>query len=422
MRQQWITNTSDIGFNNGRKVVLELAEAAFKAIDTEAIIKSAVVLDGKHLRIKNKKFKLSQFERIIVIGFGKASGRAAQALEEVLGDNISEGIGIGLTEMPGNFIKIYKGTHPKPSMQNIEVSQKIVEVAETISEKDLVIVLVSGGGSSLLCWPLSECRQSERLYDVFLKTGADIRELNLIRKHISQVKGGGLAKILYPATVVSLIFSDVPGNDYSLIASGPTYKDSTTLEDAQKIIEKYELGKFDLNETPKDDKFFKNVTNLPVVSNETAIAAIKERARELGLKTKVLSTQFYDEPATAAEILIKATEEAPVVIAGGEIHLVVTKKGGTGGRNMYLGMEMMSHIQSGLTFGGIASDGLDNSDSAGVILDYNTVLRAQKMRIDPIQYQNNYDGYGLFQKLGKELMYTGPTEANVSDLYVVYRG
>ncbi len=165
----------------------------------------------------------------------------------------------------------------------------------------MIIVLVSGGGSALLCCPEKECKQGMLFTIAFLKTGGTISEMNTIRKHLSLLKGGGLAKIAYPATVIGLIFSDIPGNAFENVASGPTYKDKTTVADAEKIITENNLGNFELIETPKEDKYFEKVHNFVLVSNTTAVDAMAKKAKELDLDAKIVSTELYDEVDKAFE-------------------------------------------------------------------------------------------------------------------------
>jgi glycerate-2-kinase len=272
----------------------------------------------------------------------------------------------------------------------------------------------------LLCWPREECDQGQILYHRFLKSGGNIKELNIVRKHISLLKGGGLAKELYPATVVGLIFSDVPGDEYDMIASGPTYKDVSTMSDARKIIEKYNLGTFNLNETPKDDEYFNNVHNIPLVSNQLALEAMKTKAEELGFAAKILAADIYEGPKQALEKLTGAATANSAILAGGEIQLVVNTADGSGGRNLHLAMQALKIIGPNDTFIALASDGLDNSEAAGAIVDNQTIKKIKDQNLDVNDYIKRFDGLNLFKKID-EVLYTGPTEANVSDLMILLR-
>jgi len=418
---RWIKNFEQLALTPQRELVLQIAEAGFDAIDTEKAIGDQVRLINHSLIVKNSIFDLEKFENIYVIGFGKASCKAAFALEKILGNKIRDGIAIGLKPLACEFVKTYEGTHPQPSEQNVRLANDIVNMAGKLKEKDLVITIVSGGGSALLCWPMEECKQAYNLYEKFLPSGGGITELNTVRKHISLLKGGGLAKILHPATVLGLIFSDVPGNDFSLIASGPTYKDNSTVADAQAIIEKYGLGEFRLTETPKEEKYFKKVTNIPLVSNLTALNAMKAYAEKAGITANIISSQVTQDAGIALDSLENGLQPNAAALAGGEIRLVVTKKGGKGGRNLYLGMAAIDRLGKNDIFAAIASDGMDNSDCAGVILDFSSRKKLEKQGLNLADYIQRYDGYSLFEKLGAELIFTGPTDANVSDLMIWFK-
>ena len=261
MQKHSIKNFDELATTPNRKIALEIMEAGLDAINTERVVLSSVSIVGNILFVRGKPFNLTEYKKIKVVGFGKSSCEAALALEKVLGPKIERGAVIGLNKAPCKYIETFAGAHPIPSEINGEAGKKIYEIINESSEEDLIIVLVSGGGSALLCYPESECAEGAELYDSFLKSGKTIAEMNTVRKHLSLLKGGGLAKLAYPATIIGLIFSDIPGNDFDNVASGPTYKDNTTVADAQKIITENNLGKFNLIETPKEDKYFDNVYN-----------------------------------------------------------------------------------------------------------------------------------------------------------------
>ena len=210
MNKGMIKNFDDLAVTPNRKLALEIIEAGLNAISTKKVVGSLVSLKGDILTVNDKEFDLTKFKRIKVVGFGKSSCEAALALEKILGTRISGGAVIGLSKVESKYIETFAGTHPRSSEANVEAGNKIFEIINGSTEEDLIIVLVSGGGSALLCYPESEYIQGAKLYDGFLKLGKTISEMNTIRKHLSLLKGGGLAKIAYPATVIGLIFSDVP--------------------------------------------------------------------------------------------------------------------------------------------------------------------------------------------------------------------
>ncbi len=304
--KSWIKNIDDIAITPERKLVLDIAEAGLNAIDTESVIRAAIPVDGDIFYVKDQKFDLTKFKRVLVLGFGKASGKAAAALDAILGDKITDGVVVSLTNPPCKHIRTYVGTHPLPSEQNVETSREMAKLISDISGEDLVICLISGGGSSLLCWDELEMKQDALLYKEFLKTGDDIKVLNTVRKHISTVKGGGLAAKLYPATVIGLIFSDIAGNNDNLVDSGPTFLDTSTVADAQAIIDKYNLGSFTLNETPKDSSLFTNVHNITLVSNRTALEAMKIAAEHAGKRAVIVSSEMFNTPKEALAKLVSA--------------------------------------------------------------------------------------------------------------------
>lgn len=421
MSQPRILNRDLLATSSYRETVLDIIEAGYEAIDTEAVINTKVKVQSNVLQIEGHNFNLTDYEHVYVVGFGKASCKAAYVLEQILGNAIKDGIVIGIKPTQCDIIQTFGGSHPMPSVQNVEVSEKIIDLSKKITEKDLVITVVSGGGSALLCWPMDECKQAQQLYEDFLGTGGNIRELNTIRKHISQLKGGGLAAELYPATVVSLIFSDIPGDHYELVASGPTYKDTSTIADAQAVIEKYSLKEYNLIETPKDDKFFERVTNIPIVSNINALDCMAKKVAELGLKSKIVSSELYGSlPEVTAELL-QAVEPGVVVLGAGEPKLIVTTTGGSGGRNQMLAMEFLPKLEGADVFASIASDGRDNGEYAGVVEDKTTFERANSENINYEDYKKRFDSENFYLRLGSELLQTGYTDANVSDLMIYYR-
>lgn len=414
----WIKNWDKLATTPTRTNLLTIAEAGLNAIDTDQVIKSSIKLDGTTLTIKDRSFDLTKFKQIKVVGFGKVSCKAAFALEQILGAKIDSGIAIGIAPVACEYIKTYQGNHPEPTEYNVSISEQILKMSEAATENDLVITIVSGGGSSLLCWPLDECRQAHTLYENFLTSGGTIQELNTIRKHISLLKGGGLAKALYPATVAAIIFSDVPDNDFDSVASGPTYLDLTTVQDAQKIIDKYHLGDFRLNETPKDSKYFEKVHNIPLVSNHEALLAMQKQAQILGYESKILSEQVKEEAVSVIETFQDQIAPKTCLLAGGEISLQVTKpEHGGGGRNLYLSMQALTTLKDNQAFLSIASDGSDNSDALGGIADSKALQKLAELKLSPQEYLENYNGYSLFKQLESMVM-TGPTNANVADLMI----
>ena len=420
MKERWIKNFDKLATTENRKLALEIVEAGLDAIDTAGIMVNSVEVSDDILKIKGEQFDLSKFKRIKVVGFGKASCEAAGILDKILGKKIDEGTVIGLNKFTCDFIETFAGTHPRPSEANIEAGKKIFEIADGSNEDDLIIVIVSGGGSALLCYPESECTQGRQLYDVFLKCGQTITEINTVRKHLSLLKGGGLAKAAYPATVIGLIFSDAPGDCFQDVASGPTYKDQSAIHEAEMIIHEHNLGEFDLIETPKDDKYFEKVHNFVLVSNKTAVQAMAQKSKELGMEANIISTELYDEVDEVLKKIFEAQKENSVILAAGEPKLKVTKKGGRGGRNLFMGLRAlkMKTVDENSVLILLASDGMDNSDSAGTVVDKSTLEKVEKLGLDLDDYIDRFDAYTIFQK-SDDMIMTGPTGTNVADLFIL---
>ena len=420
MEKRWIKNFNELATTPNRKIALEIMESGLDAINTTKVIDSSVLVVGNILFVKGKPFNLVKYKKIKVVGFGKSSCEAALALEKILGSRIEKGAVIGLQKVDSKYIETFAGTHPRPSEQNIEAGKKIYELINNSNEEDLIIVLVSGGGSALLCYPENEYIQGAKLYDAFLKSGKTISEINTVRKHLSLLKGGGLAKLAYPATVIGLIFSDVPGDIFENVASGPTYKDKSIIEDAQKIITENNLGEFDLVETSKEDKYFDNVYNFVLVSNKTAVEAMAKKAQEFDLGVNIISTDLYDETEKALEKIFSAKKDNSVVLAAGEPGIVVKEGAGKGGRNFHMALQAVKNkmIDENSVFIPFASDGMDNSDMAGAIVDKNTINKSDKLSLDAGNYLERFDSYEFFQKTG-DMIETGLTGANVSDLMIL---
>ncbi len=422
MSKKWIQNFEELAINENRKAVLSIIEAGLDAIDTEKVIFNVIRLDNNILYIGQESFDLSKFQRIKVAGFGKASGDAAIALEKILGDKIQEGVVIGLEQADCKRIQTFTGSHPRPSMANIEAGRKIYDLVDQSTEGDLIIAVISGGGSALLCPTKDECEQGIKLYDLSIKSGAKITELNTLRKHTSLLKGGGLAKIAYPATVIGLIFSDVPGDNFENVASGPTYKDVTTAEDAGNIIKQHNVdeGEFVFNETPKEDKYFEKVHNFVLVSNQTAVIEMQRKSVELGFEAQIVSTELYAPVDEALGQIFSAKKQNTVVLGAGEPKVNILNKSGRGGRNLHMGLTALGKnlIDSDSVFVAFASDGMDNTDSAGAIVDKHTIEKMQKLNLNVNDYLQNFNSYLFFEQTG-DLITTGPTGANVSDLMIL---
>ena len=422
-----IKNFDELAVTTERKVILGLIEVAFDSIQPEKVFSSNIKINGTILKINDDEFDLDLFERVFIIGFGKGAAGNSALLEALVGDKLTGGYVIDTERRDFKKIKFTQGTHPLPSEENFKFTQEVISKLSSLNEKDLVLVVICGGGSAMFVHPHSlSLEQKINVGKAILKSGATISEMNAVRKHLSDVKGGGLARILYPGTIATLIFSDVPGNDLSVIASGPTVKDPTTIDDALTIIKKYSLEKI-LNlpreafvETPQDDKYFENVKNNIVLSNITALEAMKARAHELGWAVDIFSDHFESEAKEAGQKLIDAAHENSILLIGGETTVKVNNKDGIGGRNQELVLGSLDYVHDDITIASFDSDGWDNTEIAGAIGDLKTVEHAEEKGLNAKLFLGNNNSLEFFKKSGDAIV-TGRLPSNVSDLMIVLR-
>jgi glycerate 2-kinase len=430
-----ILNSQELATTTERAAVLDIIDAGFSAIETRKVVRGIVsYVDGRVL-VKGKEiYSADSAGRFFIVGVGKCSTEAAMALELMLEDVITGGIVVDV-ERPKyctlSRIQCFEGSHPFPSERNVAVSKAIKELLTGLKKDDTVLFIISGGGSTLLCLPdeKATCVEERVILEALMREGAPIDEINIVRKHMSFVRGGYMAEYAYPARVVSLIFSDVPGNDMGSVASGPTVRDTTTVAEAATILEKYSvqatcsIDYCGLIETPKDSKFFEKVENILAVSNETALAAMEEKARILGYTPKICDSALKGEAREVGEYVIRELHHAPdktVLLYGGETTVVI-RGAGKGGRNQELVLSALSDIGEGEVIASVASDGWDNTDKAGAIVDIAVLRKAGEMGHDPSAYLRNNDSYNFFKKVGGAIE-TGRTRSNVSDLVVALRG
>ncbi|HVM58866.1 MAG TPA: DUF4147 domain-containing protein, partial [Candidatus Paceibacterota bacterium] len=301
MSPQKILNSAQIATTDLRKDALMIAEAGYAAIDTGRAIRERLSIQGDTLSFGMYRYPITG--RIRFVGIGKCAIAAAQAVEEILGERLSDGIALDVSPLAGvrlGKVAAYIGTHPHPTDINLEATERIMEFLAGGREDDLVLMLVSGGGSTLLCLhdaPMT-CMDESVLLDELTRRGVAIEDINAVRKHLSKARGGGLAAAAYPARVVALIVSDVPGDDLASIASGPTIKDETTAAHALEMLARHGItpppGAIFL-ETPKDDRYFERVDNILFLSSQDALAAMQERARDCGYTPVIVDAAVRGE-------------------------------------------------------------------------------------------------------------------------------
>lgn len=422
----FIKNFDQLAKTPERQIVLELVETALQSIQPEKIIKEKVKLEGQTLTISDQSFNLSNYKRIFILGFGKGSAKNSKILEDILGEHLSAGYAIDTNAQDFKKIEFTTGTHPLPSQENLDFTQKILQNLSSLKPDDLVLIVTCGGGSVMLAAPHNlTLDQLVEVNKILLHSGANISEMNVIRKHLDMVKGGGLAKQLFPATVVNLIFSDVPGNDLATIASGPTVKDEKTTQDAQEVIQKYEIEKelaFAIGnfvETPKEDKYFQNVNNILILSSDTALEAMQQKAQKQSFKAEILMDSFQSDAKEAGQKLIEKTNPGSILLVGGETTLKVTGSG-HGGRNQHLIMCALKSLGQDTVICSFDSDGWDNGPAAGAIADLTTVQTAKEKELDVETYIKNCDSEPFFAKVGDAIL-TDRLPSNVSDIMIVYK-
>ena len=438
-----------------RDQVWDIMSAALAAVDPAQAIRQNVSLEGDSLQIGQRSYDLSGYERIFVAGGGKAGSPMVAAIEEILGQRITDGlVNVKHGYLPPETadvrqVEIVEAGHPTPDEAGRRGAERMVEMLSGLTEKDLVICLISGGGSALMTLPQPTISLADvqALTGALLRCGATINEINAVRKHISRIKGGQLARLVHPAQVVSLILSDVVGNPLDVIASGPTVPDTATFAQAYGVLEKYDLldkvpasivehlaagvgGK--IAETPKEgDAVFATVYNLIVGSNEIAAWAALNRARESGFNIQLLSTYVEGEAREVAKVLAAVAKEMaksgqPIprpacLVIGGETTVTITGEG-KGGRNQEIALAAALAIEGweDVMVVTLATDGTDGpTDAAGGVATGETVAWARELGLDPDEYLANNDSYHFLEALG-ELIVTGPTNTNVNDLAFVF--
>lgn len=425
-------------------------EAGLRAADPGAAIHRLCKNEKDRLRVGEKVIDLSSIQRVLVVGAGKATAPMAGAVEAILGDRISEGlisVKYGHT-VPLRHLQTLEAGHPLPDANGVNAAQRIIEIAGRAARRDLVIVLISGGGSALLPLPRPgiSLADKQQTTDQLLACGATIHEINAIRKHLSAIKGGHLAQAAAPAMLISLILSDVVGDDLDVIASGPTVPDRTTFGDCLEIIRRYGIesrlpppvrdllnagAAGGVAETPKPGTGLWDHSHHCIVgSNAMALQAAARTAEEMGYRTLRLSSRMEGETRTVAQVHAAIAREvlatghplpAPAcILSGGETTVVIQGRG-KGGRNQEFALSAARSIDGtgAIVILSAGTDGTDGpTDAAGAFADHTTVQRARAAGMRITDYLADNNAYPFFETLG-DLLKTGPTGTNVMDLNIV---
>ena len=445
-----------------RAVATELQQAALAAVEPAAAVRRHVhrEKDAPVLTVADQRYDLRDYEHVFVVGGGKAAVPMAAAIADILGERLAEGVivtkyGHTILQSPiarlsardeVSNLQIIEAGHPVPDENSVRGAQAIADCATRATERDLVLCLISGGGSALLTLPVPGLTLADLqpLTDALLRSGATIHELNTVRKHWSRIKGGHLARLVAPATLVTLVLSDVVGDPLDVIASGPTVPDPTTVADAQAVLERYGnpwgfpkpqgFYKGIFRETPKPgDSIFERVQHVIVGSNRLAALAAVEKARQLGFNALLLSTYVEGEAREVARVAaalakgIRAHSDPlspPACLVWGGETTVTIRGEGKGGRNQELALAAALPLDGwpGILVMALATDGTDGpTDGAGAVVTGETVPRARALGLDPRAALEANDSYPFFDALG-DLIRTGPTGTNVNDLLFVLVG
>lgn len=432
-----------------RGIFSRLFKAGLRAVDPYGAMLGHISIEKGSLLAGPYRYPLSGYRRIVAIGAGKASARMAQALEHVLGRFLESGLvvvkyGHGA---PTKTVQILEAGHPVPDQQGLAAAERLLDVVKALTEEDLLIVLLSGGASSLLPAPVNGLTLQDKQHttQLLLRSGATIQEMNTVRKHLSSLKGGQLAAATR-AQVLTLLLSDVIGDDIGTIGSGPTAPDDTTFDEAWTIIRRYRLDRTispsvrrhllwgrqgRVHETPASKSaVFKRVRHHVIGGNRAAVDAVSGAALTAGLTSMVIGSTLTGEAKEAAKVFGAMAREIAdrarplrrpcCLLAGGELTVSVTGKG-KGGRAQEFALASAGEIAGlkNIWIAGFATDGSDGpTDVAGAIVDGNTLAVAKRKGLDAAHALHQNDAYPFFQKAGGHII-TGPTGTNVNDLYLL---
>jgi glycerate 2-kinase len=433
------------------QLILAALEAALASVEPSALVRRAVRFDGKELSVRDingKTVRLSEFDRVYVVGAGKATARMSDALCSILKDRVAGGaITVPYAIKAKKMISVTEASHPVPDKAGVEGTERILKVLKKARHGDLVFVLLSGGGSALMPLPVPgiSLRDKQRVTGSLLRSGASIQEMNAVRKHLSAIKGGQLLRHIHRScTVVSLVLSDVIGDDLGVIASGPTFPDSSTFGDALKIIKKYRIARAsdpaakyiakgaagEVKDTPKqDDPVFISVHNMLIGSNLIACESAVDYLKGQGLGAVNLGSKFDGEAQDFGRFLVRLASDLVrtslpfAVVAGGETTVRLGRSSnGTGGRNQEAALACAIELHDDVVVACMGTDGIDgNSDAAGALVSQKTALLAKKRKIDLRKHLARHDSYHALKKLNS-LIFTGRTGTNVNDIAIICGG
>ena len=435
-----IDNRETLDRSPARSIALDCLEAGIRAGAPETVIRNHVTYRDGTLHVDGTSYTLDPADRVIIVGAGKAAARQAHAIESVLGDRIDDGLVISTESKSGNRIAIRQGDHPIPSHRNVAATRDIRDLVTAADERTIVIVLISGGGSALLVDPADPVTLEDlrTVTDDLLASGAPITDINAVRKHLSRVKGGQLATVARPATVIGLALSDVVGDDPGTIASGPTVPDSTTFDDALAVLDRHDIDAppsvmnrlrsgsvGELPETPHPtDSAISTTTTHVIGTGLTTLRAAASVAEDRGYHSLLLSTRLRGESRTTGQFHreigtdIRETgipcEPPAVILSGGETTVSVDGDG-RGGPNQEFALAAAIDLPDGIAIGAIDTDGIDGTGpAAGALVDATTVAAPDAARA-ALTANDTYE----FLANQSDAIHTGQTGTNLNDLRVI---
>jgi glycerate 2-kinase len=425
--------------DSARTTISRWFEMALETVEPRRAVTSSLAFHDDTLEVDGRAIRLTQDGRIIVLAVGKAAGGMAQGALDVLGDRMDRGIILtkyGHISEPVEGLESFEADHPTPDQAGLDATSRILEAVSGLAERDVVLALISGGGSALLELPRDgvSLEDMQEVTQELMHRGAGIHDLNTVRRALSKVKGGGLRRAIGPAHCVTLLLSDVLGNDPATIASGPTVQAETSSGDALQV-----LGRFGIRDgapggvlsalggDDDDDPIDISRDVVAVIAdNETFVTAIAEQAKRDGLRVQVIPDSYEGDAADLGREMVDLARMAPhdldVLIRGGEATVEVTGDG-TGGRNTEMALAAAIALEGNHRWwvASLASDGDDgNSGATGAVADGNTVHRARVAGIDPVDALRRNDSATVFREVGG-LIETGPTGTNVNDVYIALR-
>lgn len=423
-------NFEALALTDLRRDALAIAEEGYEAIDIRKALGRGLTREGDTLSVGGKTYPLAG-RRVFFVGVGKCAFAGAGTIEKILGDHLTAGIALDVSPIEGAMptkIETYVGSHPLPSEVNENATKRIIELLSDCTGDDLVLMLISGGGSTLLCLHKATmtCFDESTLFEELTARGAPIQDINTVRKHISHARGGNLAKAAHPAEVISLIVSDVPGNDMNVIASGPTVLDTSTVADARAVLEKYGVtaaANIEFLETPKEPEYFERVTNLLFLSSKNALEAMRSEAMRLGYVATIKDEHFDGEAYDTGRAIAEALHNAPAKSAflyAGESTVTLPIHHGAGGRNQEMALATLEAVHDDELILPFASDGHDNTEYAGAIADATTRAHARAQNLSILDFLSGHRAYDFFTSTGDALV-TGYTGSNVSDLIIALK-